>query len=72
MHVRLRGDLGLSAGRLLLASVEGGATVPSAADRMRDVAIAFEAAYSTAAGELIAAVNAAALAAEQGASPPAR
>lgn len=71
VHVRLRGEVGLASSRRLLASVEGSAAVPAAADRRREVLAAFEAAYAAAAGELIAAVDAAALADERSAAPPA-
>lgn len=71
VRVRLRGELGVTSGRRLLASVEGSAAVPAAADRRREVLAAFEAAYAAAAGELIAAVDAAALADERSVAPPA-
>jgi len=61
-RVALRGELGVSGTRQLLASVSGSAAVPATADRQREVAAAFEAAYATAAEQLIAAVDAAALA----------
>ena len=69
VRVALRGELGLAAERRLVASVEGSAEVRAAADRQRDVVAAFEAAATAAIGKLIAATDAAALAAE--ASKPA-
>jgi ABC-type uncharacterized transport system auxiliary subunit len=68
VHVRLRGELGLISERQLLATVEGSATVSAAADRQRDVVAAFESAYTQAAQQLIAATNAAGVAAEAAAS----
>jgi ABC-type uncharacterized transport system auxiliary subunit len=69
VRVALRGELGLTAERRLIASVEGRGEVRAAADRQREVAAAFEAAAARAVAELVAAADAAALAAE---APPPR
>ena len=68
VHVRLRGELGLISERQLLATVEGSASVAATADRQREVVAAFESAYTQAAQQLIAATNAAGVAAEASAS----
>jgi len=70
VRVALRGELGLSAERRLVASVAGHGEARAAADRQRDVAAAVEAAAAAAIAELVAAADAAALGAE--APPPAR
>jgi cholesterol transport system auxiliary component len=70
VRVALRGELGVAAERRLVASVEGRGEVRAAADRQHDVAAAFEAAAAHAIAELVAAADAAALAAE--APQPAR
>ncbi len=64
VRVTLRGELGLAAERRLVASIEGRAEVRAAADHQRDVAAAFETAAGQAIASLIAAADAAALAAE--------
>ena len=64
VRVVLRGELGLAAERRLVASVAGRAEVRAAADRQHDVAAAFEAAAGQAIAQLVAAADAAALAAE--------
>jgi cholesterol transport system auxiliary component len=64
VRVVLRGELGLAAERRLVASVEGHGEARADADRQRDVAAAFEAAAGAAVAELVAAADAAALAAE--------
>jgi len=64
VHVVLRAELGRSAGRELVASLEAKGEARAAADRQRDVAAAFEAAADQAVAALVAAANAAALAAE--------
>jgi cholesterol transport system auxiliary component len=71
VRVSLAGELGLGRERRLIASVAGSAAVPAAADRQREVTAAFESAYRQAAAQLIAATQAAALAAER-AGPAAR
>jgi cholesterol transport system auxiliary component len=72
VRVRLRGELGLALERRLVASAEGGAAVTAAADRQREVTAAFEAAYREAAAQLIAAIDAAALATERPGDGPAK
>jgi cholesterol transport system auxiliary component len=67
VRVALRGELGVTAERRLVASVAGRAEVRAAADRQHDVAAAFEAAAQQAIAELVAAADAAASAAE---APP--
>jgi cholesterol transport system auxiliary component len=69
VRVALRGELGLVSERRLVANVAGSAEVRAAADRQHDVAAAFEAACDAAIGKLVAAADAAALAAEA-ARPP--
>jgi len=64
VRVELRGELGLSAERRLLATVAGRGEVRAAADRQREVVAAFDAAAAHAVAELVAAADAAALAAE--------
>lgn len=64
VRVALRGELGLAAERRLVASVAGRGEVRAAADRQREVAAAFEQAAARAVEELVAAADAAALAAE--------
>jgi cholesterol transport system auxiliary component len=61
-RVALRGSLGVSGERRLIASVAGSGAVAATADRQREVAAAFEGAYAEAAAQLIAAVDAAAAA----------
>jgi ABC-type uncharacterized transport system auxiliary subunit len=68
IRVVLRGELGVLAEHRLIAAVEGSATVVAAADRQREVTAAFESAYRQAAGQLIAALNAAGLEAEKAAA----
>ena len=62
-RVTLRAELGVFSGRRLVSTFEASAAVRAAADRQRDVAAAFEAAYGQAASQLIASANGAALAA---------
>jgi ABC-type uncharacterized transport system auxiliary subunit len=68
-RVTLRGELGVGSERRLLATVTGSAAVPATADRQRDVAAAFEAAYGAAAAQLIDAVDGAVLADAPAARP---
>ena len=70
VRVELRGELGRAADRRLVATVAGRGEVRAAADRQREVAAAFEAAAGHALGEVVAAAEAAARAAE--AAVPAR
>jgi len=61
-RVSLRGELGVSSDRRLVGTAVGTAAVPAGADRQREVTAAFESAYAQAAEQLIAAVDAAAMA----------
>jgi cholesterol transport system auxiliary component len=70
VRVALRGELGLATERRLVASIEGRGEARADADRQRDVAGAFETAAAAAVAELVAAADAAAVAAEK--SQPAR
>jgi cholesterol transport system auxiliary component len=65
VRVALRGELGLTTERRLVASVEGHGEARAGADRQRDVAAAFETAAAAAVAELVAAADAAAVAAEK-------
>jgi len=62
VRVRLSGAIGLAGERRLVATVEGSAEVPAAADRQREVIAAFERAFDQAAAQLVAAADAAAAA----------
>jgi ABC-type uncharacterized transport system auxiliary subunit len=68
VRVVLHAEFGLAAEHRPLATLEGSAEVAAAADRQREVTAAFEAAYRQAAGQLIAALGAAAATTEQAAA----
>jgi ABC-type uncharacterized transport system auxiliary subunit len=59
VRVALRGDLGTSADRRVIATVEGSGTAVARADRRSDVVAAYQAAWDTAVTELVTQVDAA-------------
>lgn len=73
VRITLRGDLGRAPERSPIVSAVGSGEARAASNRMRDVAAAFESAYSAAATQLIDAIHAGAVAApaRSGESKPA-